>query len=235
MNPGDITIDPEFKNFIRPLSTEERKELKESLASCGLLMPLIVWKSEGKTILVDGHSRLSLWKEFDGFDGDFEFNTQELRFGNRDKVKEWIIKNQLGRRNLSPDDFKLFVGQLYNQRKTTQGGDRKSKDQIDTQHGETAKTVATETGVSPATVKRAGKLAAKVDEIKQAEPEMPRKEVIAKAKEIVAGAKVTLEPPKRSLDELLAQRWKSLIKDIAVTDHSALREWIGRKLKHRAL
>jgi hypothetical protein len=181
MNPGDITIDPEFKNFIRPLSTEERKELKESLSSAGLLMPLVVWKSEGKTILVDGHNRLSLWKEFDGFDGDFEFKTQELFFGNRDNAKEWIIKNQLGRRNLSPKDFKLLVGQLYNQRKKLDGQRGPKKlDQIEP--ASTAEIVAAETGVSPATVKRAGTLAAKVEEIKQAEPELPREEVIAKAK-----------------------------------------------------
>lgn len=236
MTPNQIVIDIEFQNLIRPLSDEERKELKESLSSCGLLMPLVVWRNEGKTILVDGHNRLSLWKEFDGFNEDFEFKTQELYFGNRDNVKEWIIKNQLGRRNLSPDDFKLLVGQLYNQRKKAQGGDRKSKVQNDLLIGETtAAVVAAETGVSPATVKRAGKLAAKVEEIKQAEPELPREEVIAKAKEIVSEAKAPQEPPKRSLDELLAQRWKNFIKDIPVTDHTAVRMWVAAKLKQAAL
>jgi hypothetical protein len=243
MIPNQIVIDIEFQNLIRPLSGEERKELKESLSSCGLLMPLVVWKSEGKTILVDGHNRLSLWKEFDGFDADFEFKTQELYFGSRDNVKEWIIKNQLGRRNLSPDDFKLLVGQLYNQRKKTKaeagskGG--ASKGQNDTCLESTAEAVAAETGVSPATVQRAGKLAAKVDEIKQAEPELPREEVIAKARESFAArlsAKLDdLEIPKRSLDELLESRWKSFIKDIAVTDHDAVRLWVTAKLKRAAL
>jgi len=200
MNPADITIDPEFKNLIRPLSDQERKELRESLSICGLLMPLVVWRHEGKTILVDGHNRLSLWKEFDGF-GDFEFKTQELRFGNRDKVKEWIIKNQLGRRNLSPDDYKLLVGMLYNQRKKVvknpEGKNQHSevRDQNDTQpkRDKTAEIVAAETGVSPATVKRAGKLAAKVEEIQQAEPELPRGQVIAKAKGESKSAVVQLE------------------------------------------
>lgn len=239
MIPNQIVIDTEFQNLIRPLSGEERKELKESLSSCGLLMPLVVWRHEGKTILVDGHNRLSLWKEFDGFDADFEFKTQELYFGNRDNVKEWIIKNQLGRRNLSPDDFKLLVGQLYNQRKKTKaeagskGG--ASKGQNDTCLESTAEAVAAETGVSPATVQRAGKLAAKVEKIKQAEPELPREEVIAKAKDIVSEAKSTQEPQKRSLDELLAQRWKSFIKDIPVTDHTTVRLWVTAKLKEAAL
>lgn len=239
MTPNQIVIDIEFQNLIRPLSDEERKELRESLSSCGLLMPLVVWRNEGKTILVDGHNRLSLWKEFDGFNEDFEFKTQELYFGNRDNVKEWIIKNQLGRRNLSPDDFKLLVGQLYNQRKKAVGGDRGNQHTVAKGKSctlpTTAEQVAAETGVSPRTVKSAGKLASKVEEIKQAEPELPREEVIAKAKEIVSEAKATQEPPKRSLDELLAQRWKSFIKDIPVTDHTAVRMWVAAKLKEAAL
>lgn len=181
MTPGDITIDPEFQNFIRPLSADERKELKESISSAGLLMPLILWRKDGKNILVDGHNRLSLWKEFDGFNEEWEFKTQELHFGNREDVKEWIIKNQLGRRNLSPTDFNLLLGQLYNQQKKARGGDRKSKDQIDTLN--TAEKLAADHGVSAAKVKRAGRLAAKVEEIQQAEPELPREEVIKKAKD----------------------------------------------------
>jgi len=178
MNPADITIDPEFQNLIRPLSDEERKELKDSLSSCGLLMPLVVWRHEGKNILVDGHNRLSLWKEFNGFNDEYELKTQELFFGNRDNAKEWIIKNQLGRRNLSPDDYKLLVGMLYNQRKKVvknpEGKNQHSevRDQNDPQpkRDKTAEIVAAETGVSPATVKRAGKLAAKVEEIQHSCP-----------------------------------------------------------------
>lgn len=250
MIPKQIVIDTEFQNLIRPLSGEERKELQESLSICGLLMPLVVWSHEGKTILVDGHNRLSLWKEFDGF-GDFEFKTQELRFGNRDKVKEWIIKNQLGRRNLSPDDFKLLVGQLYNQRKKASPNPKginqhtEVKGKICTQPT-TAEQVAEETGVSPRTVKSAGKLAAKVEEIKQAEPELPREEVIAKAKDIVSETKPAPESlkPKRSaderweefeLDKLLEMRWLRFIKDIPVTKHTAVRLWVTAKLKEAAL
>lgn len=234
MIPSKIVIDSEFEKLIRPLSKDERKELKESLSSCGLLMPLVVWNSEGKTILVDGHNRLSLWKEFNGFNEEYEFKTQELCFGNRDNAKEWIIKNQLGRRNLSPKDYTLLVGMLYNQRKKGPHGraDRTfSGDQNDTpKQDTTAEQVATETGVSPATVKRAGKLAAAVEAIQAAEPELPREEVIAKASKPVAKPK-----PKLSLEKLLPKRWESFMKDIAVTDHTDVRLWLTAKLKEAAL
>jgi hypothetical protein len=235
MIPSKIVIDPEFEKLIRPLSKDERRELQESLSSCGLLMPLVVWNTEGKTILVDGHNRLSLWKEFNGFNEEYEFKTQELCFGNRDNAKEWIIKNQLGRRNLSPKDFKLLVGMLYNQRKKAVGSVNQhtvAKGQIDPQQKQdsTAGAVAAETGVSPATVKRAGKLAAAVEAIQAAEPELPREEVIAKATKPVAKPK-----PKLSLEKLLTKRWKSFIKDIAVTEHTDVRLWLTAKLKEAAL
>jgi len=264
MQPNQIVIDNEFQNLIRPLSGEERKELKESLSICGLLMPLVVWRHEGKNILVDGHNRLSLWKEFDGF-GDFEFKTQELRFGNRDKVKEWIIKNQLGRRNLSPDDFRLLVGQLYNQRKKTvtnpKGNNQHnepapesapapiipesgSPETID-QHGEvggkichqpkTEEIIAVEVGVSPRTVRNAAQLAIAVEEIQAEEPEAPREQVIAKAKKRVAQANPKAQRSKLTLEEELKKRWQKFIKDIPVIDHAAVRLWVTAKLKEAAL
>jgi hypothetical protein len=229
MIPSKIVIDAEFQKLIRPLSQEERKELKESLSSCGLLMPLVVWNNDGKTILVDGHNRLSLWKEFNGFNEEYEFKTQELCFGNRDNAKEWIIKNQLGRRNLSPKDFKLLVGMLYNQRKKNVGKPAGTiLDQFDPVS--TAEAVAAETGVSPATVKRAGKLATAVEAIQAADPELSREEVIANATKPVAKPK-----PKLSLEETLSKRWKSFMKDIAVTDHTDVRLWVTAKLKEAAL
>jgi hypothetical protein len=237
MTPNQIVIDVEFQNLIRPLLDKEREELKESLSSCGLLMPLVVWNNDGKIILVDGHNRLSLWKEFNGFNDEYELKTQELFFGNRDNAKEWIIKNQLGRRNLSPDDYKLLVGMLYNQRKKAvpnpDGIGGKSgkivKGKICTQQS-TAEQVAAETGVSPRTVKSAGKLAAAVEAIQAAEPELPREEVISQAKKPAAKPK-----PKLSLEKLLPKRWGSFIKDIAVTDHAAVRLWVTSKLKETSL
>jgi hypothetical protein len=241
MKPSDITIDKDFEQLIRPLSADERKELKESLSSCGLLSPLIVWKHEGKTILVDGHNRLALWKESDGFNEEFEFRTQELRFGSRDKVREWILKNQLGRRNLSPADFRLLVGMLYNSRKKSKSEaqaasveSRNSKGQNDPcKTDTTAEQVASETGVSPKSVKRAGKLAAKVEEIQAAEPETPREEVIDRAKKEVTTAKD--EKPTPTLEQTLKKRWDVFIKPFPVTQHTEVRLWVTAKLKEAAL
>jgi hypothetical protein len=52
-------------------------------------------------------------------------------FADREAVMDWMDANQLGRRNLTPDAFRLALGRRYNCLKKAQGGDRKSKDQIE--------------------------------------------------------------------------------------------------------
>jgi hypothetical protein len=69
--------------------------------------------------------------------------------------------NQLGRRNLTPDAFRLALGRRYNRSKKKHGGDRKSEESKDQSEPliSTAAKLATTYGVSEATVKRAGKFA----------------------------------------------------------------------------
>jgi hypothetical protein len=85
---------------------------------------------------------------------------------------DWMDANQLGRRNLSPDAFKLALGRRYNRTKKAKGGDYTSKEaiaQIDTKLNTAAK-LAAEHSVSEATVKRAGKFAEEV----AAKPELQK-------------------------------------------------------------
>jgi hypothetical protein len=115
------------------------------------------------------------------------------------RLSEWAggffmsITNQLGRRNLSPVDFKLALGRRYNRTKKAQGGDHGNqhvaKDQNDPLPNTAAK-LATQHGVSEATVKRAGKLAEAVEarpEIKDAIANVSEG-TIAKVKTIKAKA-----------------------------------------------
>lgn|GEM_PF-6093657 len=83
-------------------------------------------------------------------------------FDSEESVIDWMIDNQLGRRNLTPDQFKLLLGRKYNRVKGKQGGDKKSKYQNDTLI-DTAESLAQEHGVSAPTVKRAGSAAEAID------------------------------------------------------------------------
>lgn len=93
-----IHIDEEFKALIPPLSREEYKQLEENCVKEGIRDPLVVWKLPGNEILIDGHNRWEISAKHAGI----RFNVVYKEFENREAVKEWIIKNQLGRRNIPP-------------------------------------------------------------------------------------------------------------------------------------
>lgn len=80
----------------------------------------------------------------------------------------WIIENQLGRRNLHPDQASYLRGKRYNGEKQDKGGDRKSIDQNDPLIESTADRLATEYKVSAPTIKRDGQYAAAVDKLAEA-------------------------------------------------------------------
>jgi phage N-6-adenine-methyltransferase len=113
-----------------------------------------------------------------------------MEFPDRDAVMDWIDKNQLGRRNLTKEDFTLIIGRRYNRMKKSAVGrsDRVfSEDQNDPPKKTTAEAIAEEHGVSAPTVKRAGKFADAVEHV-ESMPEaevMTHQEVIQEAKKIV--------------------------------------------------
>jgi len=49
-----------------------------------------------------------------------------LPFESRKEVLAWICKNQLGRRNLTPEQKYYLMGKQYAAEKAAHGGDRKS-------------------------------------------------------------------------------------------------------------
>ena len=51
-----------------------------------------------------------------------------LPFESREEVLAWICKNQLGRRNLTPEQKYYLMGKQYEAEKAAHGGDRKSSD-----------------------------------------------------------------------------------------------------------
>lgn len=89
---SELKVDPEFEKLIPPLETEEYKQLEENIMKDGCREALTVWNG----ILVDGHNRYRICTEH-----HIRFQTKNMDFPNREAVIEWILKNQLGRRNLS--------------------------------------------------------------------------------------------------------------------------------------
>ena len=100
-----LIIDKEFHELIPPLIPEEYKGLEQSIIAEGCRDSLVVWND----ILVDGHNRHEICTR-----NNILFNIVEKTFDNREQVKEWIILNQFGRRNLSAYDRSLLALKLKN-------------------------------------------------------------------------------------------------------------------------
>lgn len=194
----NIKIDPEFRDLIPPLSQEELENLHTSISLDGCLAPLIVWKQEG--ILLDGHNRYAFCKKC-----DYDFQVTEIKLPHRESAINWIIKNQLGRRNVSPDVAARLRGMLYISRKKEHGGDRK-REESSGQSGhliesKTREAVAKETGVSPRTIARdaayaeaCDKLGVTTASIASGEEKRSRSEIIATAFPEKAKPKKVPEP-----------------------------------------
>ena len=152
-----VIIDPEFKKLIPPLSPQERSQLEENILAEGCRDPLTVWK--GQNILLDGHNRYEICDQY-----GIEFYTIEIELGDREEAKIWILRNQLGRRNLSPDKVSYFRGVLYNALKAQGKRTDLTSGHFD-QKKWTAEVISGQLGVSEKTIRRDAKYADNLEEI----------------------------------------------------------------------
>ena len=191
-----IQIDSEFQALIPPLSAEERAQLEANLLADGCRDPLVVWETAaGENILIDGHNRYEICTRL-----GIEYGIEEMLFDDRDAVMDWMDANQLGRRNLTRDQFTLLIGRRYNRVKKAVGapvGNSNAANQIgQIVHIErTAETLAADYGVTERTVRRAGQYAEAVEAIDKAAPgftatvnagEAPTRQEVVKAATVVA-------------------------------------------------
>lgn len=184
-----MEIDAELRGLIRPLSDEEFEQLKESILAEGIRDPLVVWNG----ILLDGHHRYKIAQEY-----GLEFETIEIELQDKEAAKEWIITNQLGRRNLTPLEASYYRGKLYEARKLRHGGDRKSN----TQNGylkSTAEIIGKQYGVSKNTITRDAEFSKAVDKVAA--------EIGEEAKDAILTGKANV--PKKDVEKLIEVKEKA--------------------------
>jgi len=133
---------------------------------CGeLVSPIIVWRG----IIVDGHNRYRIIQKHP----QIIYQIHEVFFESRQDAIIWICKNQLGRRNLTPEQKKYVIGKQYEAEKANHGGDRKSaeaKSNVQNEHSITSERIAQETGTSASYVRRAEHFAKGLDLAEEALP-----------------------------------------------------------------
>ena len=179
----DLMIDPEYEREIPPLTDDEFTLLEENIVKDGkILQPLVVWNN---TIL-DGHNRYKILKKHP----EIPFDTVEIVFSDKPAAIAWICRNQLGRRNLTPDQKRYLMGKQYKSEKASHGaedgfrGNQYIDNLVSLQNEDlpksekTSERIARENGTSKSYVERAEKYADGVDAADEALPGI-RQEILS--------------------------------------------------------
>ena len=98
-----IKIKEEFKSLIPALTKEEFKQLEQNCLDEGIREKILLWNG----FIIDGHNRYEISLKW-----DLEIQTETKHFKDEEAVKEWMILNQFGRRNLSNYQRSVLALQL---------------------------------------------------------------------------------------------------------------------------
>lgn len=181
----ELKIDEELKNLISPLSKEEYESLEKSLKENGYddAYPISIWND---TIL-DGHNRYEICQKY-----GISYTVKVREFPDRNHAVNWIIDNQLSRRNITSEQRKYLIGKKYLEEKKVIGKDfipnpeginqHKGKESDEERLGahfehltskdhksekgskpKTSGKIAKESGVSQSTVRRSAEYAKAID------------------------------------------------------------------------
>ena len=213
MKLSQLKIDPEFQSKIPPLQFEEEQQLEQNIIAEGrLLNPIITWNG----YILDGHTRYRILKKH----GFIKFEVKEIQLANKYEALAWICKNQLGRRNLSPERKKFLLGKEYESTKLAVGAPLGSKhgirkcgqnDHIFTE-SRTCQRIASEHGVGEKTVRRAEKYSQGIDAAEEAVPGAQEEILTGRIKatdaQIAALPAIPKEERPAILDELRKEKGK---------------------------
>jgi len=240
---GEIMrLETEFRALMPKLTKTEYAKLEQSLIAEGCRDALVTWND----MLIDGYNRYEICTKH-----NIHFQTIEKSFENREAVANWIIDNQLGRRNLTVEQRNYLIGRKYKEQKQ-QG---KRTDLTSAQNEQkltplqnnpflvsevnqdrfcngvtTAERIADEHKVSKETVKRSEKFADAVDVIAQNVGSDGRDEILAREikvteKDVIAISKLDAEMQKTVIAEV--QSGKNVKKSIKIAKQRQLETHAG--------
>ncbi|MCS6795203.1 MAG: ParB N-terminal domain-containing protein [Raineya sp.] len=118
----NIIVLQELKNLIAPLTEEELQLLEQSILAEGCREPIILWNRNEKFVIVDGHNRYQICQKY-----NLDFKFEVRNFESLEDVKNWMINNQLGKRNLTEQQKSYLRGLRYLNEKKKVGGSGKNQ------------------------------------------------------------------------------------------------------------
>ena len=162
-----MTIDEEFQKLIPPLTDDEYRQLEENCIKEGIRETILVWDRGDDLVIVDGHNRYQIARK-----NGLKWHYKEMHFESREAVKEWIILNQFGRRNLSAYDRSILALKLkpvIAEKAKEKEHERKTTCQKSDKSYDTKKELAKVAGVSHDTIHKVEKIEAEATpQVKQA-------------------------------------------------------------------
>lgn len=203
-----LMVDSEFESQIPPLTEEEFQQLEENILADGVvLQSIIVWDG----VIIDGHNRWRIIKKHPFL----KYTVYEMSFPDRYAAIIWICKNQLGRRNLTPEQKKYLIGKQYGTEKDRSPfrgnqytiGSVGCGQNVHNQPGQrTSERISDENNVNEKYVRRAEQFAKGIDLADEIDPGI-RKEILSGSlhptdKRIYAVAKATTEERPARVQEL---------------------------------
>lgn len=148
----DLKIDKEFEDLLPVLSLEELENLENSIMQYGLLDPIKIWQEPdtGEWIIIDGHNRYNILKKHNidwHYWQDYKIMSE---LETREDVKQWMFEQQLGRRNLSPEEKYDIVQKFKDmfQKKAKQNQSSGGKGKSNLKKVNVQKEMAKATGIS---------------------------------------------------------------------------------------
>ncbi len=184
----NILVDPLLKSLIPPLQEEELETLEQSIREEGVREDLMLWKdpdsiSGNDFFLVDGHNRYQIIQKLEAEGVSIKYGVKILDLPSKDAVKDWMIVNQLGRRNLTNEQRSYLRGLRYEREKAKHGGERDIE--ASPQNGNLLRTherLGTEYAVSKNTILRDAEFARGLEKIGAQNPTLKQEILSGKHK-----------------------------------------------------
>lgn len=144
----EFDISPELDGYLEQADELSDKLLEEEIVnSGGPARPLVVWTEGG--FLIDGHRRYRICQKH-----NLGYKIEQLSFDSIEDVKTWMLKNQVGPRNLSDLARAKAIAILFKEVAKMPDEEREQR-RAEGKPSQTRDIVAEMTNESPRTVSRA--------------------------------------------------------------------------------
>lgn len=162
INIEDLTIDKELEDLLPVLTPDELEKLENSILQYGMLDPIKIWQDPktDKWTIIDGHNRYNILKKNNiewHYWQDYKIMSE---LETREDVKQWMLEQQLGRRNLSDVERYEIVQKFKSvfQRKAKENQSLGGKGLANLPKVDTRKEMAKAVGVSEGTYRKLDKV-----------------------------------------------------------------------------